>query len=436
MSRMMLWAGVILVGICGSVRGQDVSDDPVTPAGHHERSGVAPLFHRRAVPYCPTCPECPPITPAMPGTPGTPGMPPGTPVEPGMPPTTTPPDLSSLTTPFATAPEGGGLQGRSFNESFDGDFGGVMYCRNVVAGSIFVRQQVGTRQETITVFRDGVPFKRTITVPVFANVPVPNVRQALVPVPGRYSGIMLTDNDSPRPMDRVYFNYGYYDGINAQMNPGIGNITQNRPMIGFEKTFLNRNASIGLRLPFIQLNGPPGTGADTVGDLSILTKYAFVNRPNGDVIAGGLILTVPTGPQGGLLCDGTPVPHSTLFQPWAGFVQVFDRAYVQGVTAIVVPTDSRDVTLFAHSFGVGYWLYRADGDRMLRGIIPVAEVHIRTPLDHRNPNGTVFLQDQVNLTGGLHLRFPRATFGGAVCVPTIAPRPWNVEAIANFTYYF
>ena len=51
-------------------------------------------------------------------------------------------------------------------------------------------------------------------------------------------------------------------------------------------------------------------------------------------------------------------------------------------------------------------------------------------------SGLVYLQDMVNITGGLHLRFPRATLGGAVCVPVLAPRPWNVEALAHFTYLF
>jgi hypothetical protein len=40
------------------------------------------------------------------------------------------------------------------------------------------------------------------------------------------------------------------------------------------------------------------------------------------------------------------------------------------------------------------------------------------------------------VTGGLHVRFPRAALGGAVCVPVVAPRPWNVEALASFTYWF
>ena len=50
-----------------------------------------------------------------------------------------------------------------------------------------------------------------------------------------------------------------------------------------------------MRLPFVQINGPPGADANSVGDLSILTKYAFVNDPNGDVLSAGLIVTVPTG---------------------------------------------------------------------------------------------------------------------------------------------
>jgi hypothetical protein len=85
---------------------------------------------------------------------------------------------------------------------------------------------------------------------------------------------------------------------------------------------------------------------------------------------------------------------------------------------------------------LGYWLYRADGDRLVRGIIPVAEVHVRTPFNNREPSGLVYLQDQVNLTGGLHVQFPRASLGGGVCVPVVSPRPWNVEAIASFNCWF
>jgi hypothetical protein len=431
MSGSLLW---VLVTTCsGSLLAQETpfTDEFLTPAGHHQnRSGVAPLFRHRQAPCYPVYPDCPPASPATPGTPGTP-------TDPTMPPpTVAPPDLSGLTTPFATGTEGGGLQGRSFNEAFDGDFATVFYRKNIFSTRI-ERRQIGTRQETrVVIGPNGRPTTIVVTVPVFGDVPVTTAQSVLVPVPGRYSGISIVDNDSPRPTDRVYFHYSYYDGIGAQMNPGLGNITMNRPTLGFEKTFLNGNASIGMRLPFIQLNGPPGVGADAVGDLSILSKYAFVNSPSGNVLSAGLVITTPTGPDGGVMVDGSEVPHSTLFQPWLGFVQVFDRAYVQGITALIVPTDGRDTTLWGNSLGMGYWLYRADGDRLIQGIIPVAEVHVRTPFNNREPSGLVYLQDMVNLTGGMHVRFPRATLGGGVCVPVVSPRPWNVEAVANFTCWF
>ena len=439
MCRMLLWVCLAITVASGIARGQDgpSAAETVIQAGHRHHSGVAPLFRHRQAPCYPAYPDCPPISPATPGTPGTP-------IDPSMPPVTPPaaaPDLSALTTPFATGTEGGGLQGRSFNEAFDGDFGGIFYCRQVITGTRVETRQVGTHPEVRTRRETGpdgeVRFVREVVqVPTLRNFILPVVQEALVPAAGSYNGISITDNDSPRPTDRFYFNYSYYDGIGAQMNPGIGDMTMNRPTLGFEKTFLGGNASFGMRLPFIQLNGPPGAAEDTVGDLTMLTKYAFINNPNGDLVSSGLIITVPTASRDGVLCDGSSIPRSVLFQPWVGFVQVFERAYLQGISALIVPTDSRDITLFSNSLGFGYWLYRSDSDRLIQGLIPIFEAHVRTPLNHRDPAGIVFMQDQVNLTGGLHVRFPRATMGGAVSVPVVSPRPWNVEALANFTYWF
>ena len=238
MSRTLLWTCVLVTTCSGSLLAQETpfTDEFLTPAGHHQNhSGVAPLFRHRQTPCYPAYPDCPPASPATPGTPGTP-------TDPTMPPVTppvAPPDLSGLTTPFATGTEGGGLQGRSFNEAFDGDFATVFYRKNIFSTRI-ERRQIGTRQETrVVIGPNGRPTTIVVTVPVFGDVPVTTAQSVLVPVPGRYSGISIVDNDSPRPTDRVYFHYSYYDSIGAQMNPGLGNITMNRPMLGFEKTFLN-----------------------------------------------------------------------------------------------------------------------------------------------------------------------------------------------------
>src|SRR5262245_34884319 len=180
MSRTILWVGVVFAVAGSAARAEEpvvVTGDPVVPASGFHHRHVAPLCSP-SMPGYPVYPDCPPLTP------GTPGMPPG--VTPGMPPEVPPgampPDLSGLTTPFATGTEGGGLQGRAFNESFDGDVGGMFYRKNVVVGSQTTRQVVGTRQVVTIIppISPGLPPTRIVTtVPVFGNVTVP-VTQALL----------------------------------------------------------------------------------------------------------------------------------------------------------------------------------------------------------------------------------------------------------------
>jgi hypothetical protein len=417
-----LLAPVVFAFACGTAQADD--DDTVNPVSWlRSRSGAVP-------PCCPTCPPSPfylpgtfPGTTPTPANPNTPPVPPINPAAPNM----------DLTTPFATSTPGGGLQGRSLNETLDGDFSGGFYSKTIVVGFTTERIQIGS--EAVVHNRDGII---TIThVPIFTTITVPETRVVHIPVSGAYSGVLITDNDSPRPTDRVYFGYNYYSGLGGSLNPGLSNINENREMFGFEKTLFDGNASIGLRMPYIQYTGPFGTGGQTAGDLSVLFKYAFINNPEtGNVLSTGLIITTPTSETGGLLSDGSTVPHSVLFQPWAGFIRMFDRAYLEGFTDLVVPTNGRDTLLFTNSLAAGYWVYQNFDNRLLNGIIPTLELHVHTPLNNRSADGFVYVPDEVNLTAGVHFRLPRATLSAAVSVPLVGPRPYNAEAIVNFNFWF
>jgi hypothetical protein len=324
----------------------------------------------------------------------------------------------------------------SFNENFGGDFGGVNYTRLVTIGFRIEQQVVGTRQ-VVTLGPDGE--KVVTTVPVVADVRVADRRAVRLPLASRYNGIKITDNDSPRPQDRAYFGYNYYDRVNASLNPGLGPVYMHRETAGFEKTFLGGDASFGMRLPFVQLTGPFNTGGNVVGDLSVLFKYAFYqNRGTGDLLSAGLMITTPTGGDfsNEVLADGSLAPHSVLFQPWVGFVKHLPRGYAQGISSLIVPTDSRDPTMFNNSLAFGYWLYRNPSDRLLTGVVPTAELHVRTPLNQRNPDGLVYLQDQVNITSGVHFRTNRATLSPLLSVPVVGPRPWNLEVMVLFNFWF
>jgi len=352
-----------------------------------------------------------------------------------------------LADPFAQAQEPGGQPARTFDEKFDGDFGGVFYRYTITTGVTLAPVVVGFtprvvgQTQTVSVGPNGQ--KVVTTTPVIVQDPIVVQQQVALrqtvrlPLAGRYSGILITDNDNPRPTDRVYLGYSYYDRLGASLNPGVGGSNVNREMVGFESTFLDGDASIGMRLPVIQQYGPAGFTSQVVGDLTVLSKFVLLGDGRaGDVLSAGLVLTTPTGGGNATLIDGTTAPHSVLFQPWTGFIKVFDRGYAQGITSMLVPTDGRDPTLINNSLAVGYQVYRGTPESFLRTLTPMAEVHVRTPLNHRDPNGSVYFQDQVNLTAGMHVRFRRAVFSPAVIVPVVGPRPWNVEALGYFNYYF
>lgn len=380
---------------------------------------------------------------------------------------------------FARGTEAGGFAARSFNENFDGDNLGVLLRQCVVVGydpvsvpTGFTQQIVGTTPRQVGTTPRVIGFNRTIIItgdsggnpvgqpvvvttpvvvqdPVFVLDPViattqtngtvyvPRKAVVVLPAASRYSGIQITDNDSPRPTDRLYFGYQFYSDAGYSLNPELGGSDVQRQMAGFETTFLDGAASVGMRLPYVQQYGPAGLASQTVGDLSVLFKYAFYNNlETGSLASVGLVVTTPTG--GGndiVLLDGSTAPHSTLFQPWFGYVTMFENWYVQGIANLIVPTDSRDPTVFGKSLGFGYFAYR-NPTGVLTGITPRAEVHLRTPFNHRDSNGLVYFPDQVNVNGGVTFRFGRTALNAGVSVPVVGPRPWAVEAMSFLNVTF
>jgi hypothetical protein len=266
-----------------------------------------------------------------------------------------------------------------------------------------------------------------------------NRTAVIAPLPFR-SAFKITENESPRPTDRVFFNYNYYNNVDRifQGIPGT-NANLHRETIGFEKTFLNGDASFGMRLPFLQLDGSSSDFQDShVDDLSMIFKYAFINnRETGNVLSAGLVLTAPTGE--GLHIEGESTIHSTVFQPFLGFIYHFDRnLYLQGFSSLAAPSDGRDVTIFFNSLAAGYHVYRGDGpDTWVRSIVPVAEFHVNTPLNHRGSQQTPLgFDDSVDFTAGVYVQFRRAVLGIAVCTPLTGPKPYDVEAAANLNIHF
>jgi hypothetical protein len=256
----------------------------------------------------------------------------------------------------------------------------------------------------------------------------------------------ISDNESPRPCDRVFSNYQYFH-IKSRSD-GLNDININRYIEGFEKTLLDGKASIGLRVPIYQVwaTSPVGDAAtlantrhEDVGDLTIVTKYAFwMSQETGSLLSGGVVFTTPTGPDYPV-GTGSEVIHSLLIQPWVGGIYNQQTWYLHGFTAIIVPTDERDVTFMSNDYGVGYYLYsNRNCDRWLTSITPTFELHVNTPFNHRGAaEMPISMSDIVDLTAGSTLGIGRAsTLALGLVTPITGPRPFQLEAQVFFNYHF
>ncbi|GIW86486.1 MAG: hypothetical protein KatS3mg108_0810 [Isosphaeraceae bacterium] len=312
------------------------------------------------------------------------------------------------------------------------------------------------------------PPARLLRVNPFQNrpdLPPPFPPPTPPPVPGSNNVVLLaptirtikvSENQSPRPEDRIYYSFNYFDGVNDdannRLNAPVGNMRVYRSIWGFEKTFLDQQASIGLRIPLNSIVSDPRTLAGrnlggmytSLGDLEVISKFLLLeDEETGSLLSGGLVVAAPTGPAafGGAPYFVNP-PHAVGLQPFLGTILAFDEFYIQGFSAIDVALDERLPTLWYNDIGIGYFLRNdgPDSDRFVNLIAPTFEVHVNTPLTQRgayslaSPGNT---PDNVNLTYGLNLGFGRRSLlSTAIVTPVTGPQPFDFEFLALLNIYF
>jgi hypothetical protein len=279
----------------------------------------------------------------------------------------------------------------------------------------------------------------------------PKGRNGGVAVPAVRS-FKIAEDESARPQDRVYLDFNFYDNVNRSVNERLGsafhNIDAYRETFGFEKTFLNGDGSIGMRLPLNTVTaesttpGLGGSDSTDIGDLSIITKYAFWrDRQTGSLLSAGLAVTVPTGPDRFADSDVFFPVHTTVLTPYLGFYFRRDRWYTQGFVSLDVPVENTDVTILHNDVQIGYVLHRNTcEDAFLTAVIPDFEVHVNDPLNHRgalNPLDPVGTPDWVDLTAGVTFEFRRqSTLALGFVTPVTGPKPYDFEVLAQFNYRF
>ena len=228
-------------------------------------------------------------------------------------------------------------------------------------------------------------------------------------IPGANVGfVKLTENVSPLPRDRVYFNYSYFH--NALIGDARNDVNRFTP--GFEKTFADGWTSIEVRTPFaatvantqtLDPADPCGIGdaqAVEFGNMSVIFK-SVIALGRSWAWTGGMQVMAPTA--GDVVVNaaaGGPAVvrvtnQSVRLMPfmagiWAPNDVWFSQALLQVDTAAngnpaflavpgqttLQPVGQLEYPTFMYlSFGTGYWAYRSDHSR-LTGIAPIAEVHV------------------------------------------------------------
>jgi len=274
--------------------------------------------------------------------------------------------------------------------------------------------------------------------------------------PAPVAGIKIGENESPAPADRVFATFNYWHDVSPDVYHefNIDNADVETVRLGFEKTFLDGDASIGVRLPVttfnldgrvqagLPINFAPGSHTE-LGDINIVGKYAILNdRATGNVVSIGVMVTAPTQPNPFIpIATGNPKPllDAVRLQPFLGYIfNLNSEIFVQGFLSVEIPTDSRIATAAFSDTGIGWRAYQADAG-LITAVTPMFELHLNG-LVH---NPTVGIPpvpgnfSSIDLTQGVALELNhRAWLTLGVSENLTKPTFYGIEAIAQLNYYF
>ncbi|WP_149108408.1 hypothetical protein [Limnoglobus roseus] len=416
--------------------------------------------------------------PTIPGAP-TPATPPGSPAAPARPPepetpVTPAPNLNLNNnnndgTLATAAPRGGEAQRSALPQVFGDLFGGgfvagplpvVVNSAGQIVSPLPIVVNTATGQKSVL----SVPGARPApTDELLLGRPATGARGsnattiAVSPGPGQVfdqslaafvsrvpqvsrGAFKITENDTPRPTTRAYFTYNFYDYIGKGIGgPDVPRIMLHQETFGYEQALGGGQYSLGLRLPYNQIVSTGFLNSSMLGDITLTSKFILRENEHGDLLSGGMLLTVPTG--------SNPFPSSltgtnvrgVLFQPYLGGILLGEdgRAFVQGFSSIIIPSDSDDTTFLSNSVNIGYKVIDNAQGR-ISSVVPIFEMHLNTPLNHRGTRSDpVGFVDTFTVLAGNHILFRNGLSVGAACgTPITGPRPFSLQATLQVNYRF
>ena len=155
----------------------------------------------------------------------------------------------------------------------------------------------------------------------------------------------FSENQSPRPQDRIFFNFNYYNNMNDTLNRlDQSPVTQMKAYVynfGVEKTFNDGMGSVGIRVPLDNLTANSfdnviGTPTSTaLGNITVFTKYILAqNRQTGSLVSACFAITPQTGTS---RFAGAPYLfplNSTSFQPCLAYIYNYKQLLSSGIQRV------------------------------------------------------------------------------------------------------
>ncbi len=266
---------------------------------------------------------------------------------------------------------------------------------------------------------------------------------ATIAVAGGDRRFKISDNSSPFPRNRIFFNYHHFH--NALTDVNLTNQNLDRYTFGLERTFLDELASVELRIPFagglasVQDTNSTNTTNTTFGNMSLTVKGLLAANDT-SALSLGLSMGFPTGSNALIKANDENkiefINDSFYLQPFLGYFRqtderVFHQAFLQfdfdtsGSELRHYYNDGTDYdasqvysqTLMYVDYQLGWWCYQANRDKgiqksnpfqQIQAIAPIIELHYTTTLEDLDSGeqGTSTIvqnarRDILNLTGGL-----------------------------------
>lgn len=290
-------------------------------------------------------------------------------------------------------------------------------------------------------------------------------------VPQGDGTIKISEDCSPLPVDRVFFDFNHFE--NALVTANGTDISLSRYTVGVEKTFLNGLGSVEFKLPFDSglsaTQSLSATTQDNQGTLfgtMAITPKILLYKGDSWATSAGVAVGLPTSPDVALNSATTHVQvfdDSVHVAPFLGLLlqpndRLFSITYLQfdfettgdRVSFNGSPEGTlRDPTLMYVDCSVGYWLFYSESGAgpwgYLNGIAPVVELHYTKTLDDARGIQPFIEPDSnrinaLNMTGGLFFKLGSSA---GLTVAAVAPlrtspsdKQFDAEVLVQFNRWF